>query len=515
MAYNGPVSRQEGHGEAMIEIQSPVRVRFAPSPTGYLHIGGVRTAEFNWLFAKHYGGRFILRVEDTDEKRFVPGAADDLMESLRWVGLEWDEGPDIGGPYGPYVQSQRHEAGIYRPFVSRLLESGQAYMSFTTEEELQQMRADAEARGVKAFRFRGPERDWPLDRQRELAAKGRPYSVRLKVPLDGTTSFFDLVRGGEGITVNNADLYDIVLVKSSGMPVYHLAHLVDDHLMRITHVLRAEEWVPSAPYHVLLYQALGLQAPVFAHLPAILRQDGRGKLSKRKDDVATNRFWERGYLADAMFNYLALQGWSYDDHTEIMTRREIIDRFTIDRVQPSPARWNPEKLRDMNGIYIRMRSADEVAEMILPYLASAGLIGGEPSEEERAYVRRLTPLVHERLEELGEAPELLEFFFTEPAAPEPALLVQKKMDAAGTAAALRATHDRLAQLDDWTPPQLEEVLRALAEELELKPGQLFGAIRVAITGRTVAPPLFDTLACLGKPRSLDRLRAGERSLAEA
>ncbi|MGB9631877.1 MAG: glutamate--tRNA ligase, partial [Chloroflexaceae bacterium] len=370
----------------MIEITPPVRVRFAPSPTGYLHIGGVRTALFNWLFARHYGGQFILRIEDTDEKRYVPGAADDIMASLRWVGIEWDEGPDIGGPHGPYIQSLRFDQGIYQVYSAQLLESGHAYMSFTTEEELAQLRADAEMRGVKAFRFRGPERDWPLERQRELAATGKPYTIRLKTPLTGQTTFTDLVRGAEGITVQNDQLQDIVLIKTSGMPVYHFAHLVDDHLMRITHVLRAEEWVPSTPYHVLLYQAFGWEPPVFAHLPVILRQDGKGKLSKRKDDVATNRFWERGYLPEAMMNYLALQGWSYDDKTEIMSREELIERFTIDRVQASPARWNPEKLRDMNGIYIRKLAPEDLAERLLPFLAAAGLIGDPPSEAERAYV---------------------------------------------------------------------------------------------------------------------------------
>ncbi|MBC8163324.1 MAG: glutamate--tRNA ligase, partial [Roseiflexaceae bacterium] len=245
----------------MMTINGPVRVRFAPSPTGFLHIGGVRTALFNWLFAKHYGGQFLLRIEDTDEARFVPGAADALMASLRWVGITWDEGPDIGGPNAPYVQSERKQAGIYQPFVDQLLEQGKAYMSFTTPEELDQLRAASQAAGHKSFRFRGPERDWPLDQQRELAATGQPFTVRLKVPTEGTTSFSDLIRGGDGITVNNSELYDIVLLKTTGMPVYHLAHLVDDHLMGITHVMRSEEWVPSAPYHVLLYQAFGWQPP--------------------------------------------------------------------------------------------------------------------------------------------------------------------------------------------------------------------------------------------------------------
>jgi glutamyl-tRNA synthetase len=505
----------------MAEITPPVRVRFAPSPTGYLHIGGVRTALFNWLFARHYGGQFLLRIEDTDEKRFVPGAADDLMASLRWVGITWEEGPDVGGPHAPYVQSQRAELGIYQQYAEQLLESGKAYMSFTNEAELEQMRADAAARGIKAFRFRGPERDWPLEQQRELAAQGKPYTIRLKTPLEGMTSFSDLVRGGDQITIQNGELQDIVLIKSSGMPVYHMAHLVDDHLMGITHVMRSEEWVPSTPYHVLLYQALGWDIPAFVHLPVVLRSDGRGKLSKRKDDVATNRYWERGYLPEAMFNYLALQGWSYDDHTELMTRDEIIERFTIDRVQASPARWNPEKLRDMNGLYIRKLPVDAVAERIEPYLAGAGLIGSPPSDSERAYVRRLTPLVHDRLEELSEAPGLLNFFFQDvapqgisaPLAYDPALLVQKKMDTAQTVAALQAAHAALTAVEVWSEGQLEEELRALAETLELKAGQLFGTIRVAVTGRGVAPPLFETLAALGRERTLARIATAAQALA--
>lgn len=500
----------------MIEITPPVRVRFAPSPTGYLHIGGVRTALFNWLFARHYGGQFILRLEDTDEKRFVAGAADDILESLRWVGIDWDEGPDRGGPHAPYVQSQRNDLGIYKTYSDQLLAAGRAYMSFTSEEELAQMRAEAEARGVKSFRFRGPERDWPLARQQELAAAGRPYTVRLKTPIEGETRFSDLVRGAEEIVVQHEQLQDIVLIKNSGMPVYHFAHLVDDHLMGITHVLRAEEWVPSTPYHVLLYGAFGWEAPAFAHLPVILRQDGRGKLSKRKDDVAANRFWERGYLPEAMANYLALQGWSYDDKTEIMSLDEIVERFTIDRVQASGARWNPEKLRDMNGIYIRKLPPGDVAERIMPFLAQAGLVGDPPTDAERAYVSTLVPLVHERLEELGQAPELLEFFFREVRPGEggydPALLIPKKMDAAQAADVLRAAHGALNAQGDWSPPALEAELRALGEQIQVKPGPLFGAVRVAVSGRTVAPPLFDMLAALGRDRALARIAAAAAAL---
>ncbi|MEI6179917.1 MAG: glutamate--tRNA ligase [Chloroflexales bacterium] len=501
----------------MIEIKTPVRVRFAPSPTGYLHIGGVRTALFNWLFARHYGGQFILRIEDTDEKRFVAGADDDIMASLRWVGIIWDEGPDIGGPHAPYVQSQRSDQGIYKTYADQLLAAGQAYMSFTTEEELAQLRAEAETKGLKSFRFRGRERDWPLERQRELAATGKPYTIRFKTPLAGETRFSDLVRGANEIVVQHEQLQDLVLIKATGMPVYHFAHLVDDHLMGITHVLRAEEWVPSTPYHVLLYQALAWDLPVFAHLPVILRQDGKGKLSKRKDDVASNRFWERGYLPEAMANYLALQGWSYDDKTELMSLAEIVERFTLDRVQASGARWNPDKLRDMNGIYIRKLPVEVIAERTLPFLVKAGLIADPPTEEERAYVRTLLPLVHERLEELGQAPELLDCFFT-PVQPgpdgyDPALLIPKKLDAAQTVVFLRAAHATLTAQLDWSAEALEVCLRALGEELGVKPGPLFGTVRVAVSGRTVAPPLFAMLAALGRERSLARVAAATAALA--
>lgn len=499
----------------MVEQTTTVRVRFAPSPTGFLHIGGVRTALFNWLFARHHGGQFILRIEDTDEKRFVAGAADDLMASLRWIGLDWDEGPDIGGPHAPYVQSIRNEQGIYQPYIAYLLEHGHAYKSFVTPEEQEHMKAEALARGLKGFRFRGPEREWSPEQVAEAEASGKPCTIRLKVPRIGTTTFRDEIRGGSCIAVDNNELYDIVLVKSNGMPTYHLAHLVDDHLMGITHVIRGEEWLPSMPYHILLYQAFGWTPPLFVHVPNMLRSNGQGKLSKRRDDVATNRFWERGYLPEAMFNYLALQGWSYDDHTEIMTREELIERFSIARIQLSPARWNPEKLRDMNGIYIRKLSVAEVAQRIMPFLSRAGMISAEPTPEERAYVMRLTPLIHERLEELGEAPHLLAFFFQDVNYPDPTLLIQKHMDGPTTLMALRASHERLSSVDPWSGPHIEAALRELTEQLTIKAGQLFGTIRVAVTGRTVAPPLFETLSALGRERSLARITQAALALEAA
>ena len=508
------MSSSMGESYLMVEITGPVRVRFAPSPTGFLHIGGVRTALFNWLFARHYGGQFILRIEDTDEKRFVQDAADDIMSSMRWVGINWDEGPDIGGPHVPYVQSERKALGIYQRPADNLVASGHAYKCFVTPEEEEAMRAAWAAKGERPerFRFRGPERDWTPAQVAEAEASGKPFTIRLKVPFDGATSFSDLVRGGDQITISNADLYDLVLLKTSGMPTYHLAHLVDDHIMGVTHVIRGEEWVPSAPYHIMLYHAFGWQMPTFAHVPNILRQDGKGKLSKRKDDVSTNRFWERGYLPEAMFNYLSLQGWSYDDKTEIMSREEIVERFTIDRVQASPARWNPDKLKDMNGIYIRSLPATDVADLLMPYMVKAGMIADPPQAKDRSYLEQMTPLIHERLEELQQAPELLAFFFQDTISYEPKLLIQKQMDAARSVDILRAAHAALNSIENWTISEIEEHLRALVESLGVKPGQLFGSIRVAVSGRTVAPPLFDTLAVLGRDRSLARIAAAAVSL---
>jgi glutamyl-tRNA synthetase len=490
----------------MATITGPVRVRFAPSPTGFLHVGGVRTAMFNWLLARHYGGQFLLRVEDTDRTRLVEGAVADMMQSLRWVGVDWDEGPDIGGPHGPYVQSERHAAGIYGEHAERLLASGQAYMSFVSAEELDRLRDEARAAGVASFRYRGPEREWPLERQRAEAAAGKPFTVRLKVPREGQTGFHDLIRGGdEPIVFDNDELQDLVLLKSDGWPTYHLANVVDDHDMAITHVMRAEEWVSSTPYHVLLYAAFGWQAPAFAHLPFIARPNGNGKLSKRDGDVTTNQFWEKGFLAEAMFNFLALNGWSFDGETEIMSREEIVERFSIERVQPSAARWNPEKLEWMNGFYIRRMPAEELAARLLPFLQQAGFVGPEPADTEREKLLRLVPLIHERLRWLAEAPELLAFFYRGPDAYGAELLIPKKMNGEETRAMLAAARDALANLTPWVAAALEERLRPLAEQQGVKTGQLFGALRIAATGRTVAPPLFDTLEALGQHETLARV----------
>lgn len=479
-----------------------VRVRFAPSPTGYLHVGGARTALFNWVFARHHGGSFILRIEDTDRTRYVPDSLDDIMEGLRWLGLQWDEGPEVGGPYGPYFQSQRIE--LYQKYAQVLLERGWAYKCYCTPERLERMREEQRRRkqppGYDRYcRFLS-------DQERAaLEAEGRSYVIRLKVPLEGQTTFHDLIHGK--ITVNNVNIEDQILLKSDGYPTYHLANVVDDHLMKITHVMRADEWIPSTPKHILLYQGFGWESPQFAHLPLILSPTGKGKLSKRKTVGADGRiypvlvreFREAGYLPEAMFNFLALVGWSYDDRTELMTREEIIERFSLERVKSSPASFSYDKLDWMNGVYIRKLSQDDLAHRLVPFLKRAGFDVGV--EE----VKPLVPLVQERIKTLADVIALVDFFFQEEISYEPEMLVGKKMTPAESLEALRRAYEVVAGLPSFDEETLETALRNLVKELGLKAGQLFGIIRVAITGKAVAPPLFGTMAYLGRERTLARM----------
>ena len=477
-----------------------VRVRFAPSPTGSPHVGNIRTALFNWLFARHYGGTFILRIEDTDVARLAPDAVEAIFDSLRWLGLEWDEGPDVGGPYAPYVQSQRLH--IYRDVAERLVREGHAYYCFCSPERLEQVRKEQSSRGEPPRYDRACRELPPSEVERRMQEGLRPV-IRFRMPLEGQTSFRDLLRGE--IVFDNAVLDDFVLLKSDGYPTYHLAATTDDHLMRITHVMRGEEWIPSTPRHVQLYRAMGATPPQFAHLPIILGPD-RTKLSKRHGATTIAAYREQGYLPDAIVNFLALLGWSKDEVTEIMSREELVRYFTLERVGKTPAVFNIEKLDWMNGVYIRKLSIDELTERVLPFL-HAGLPASVPRPLCSEYVRDIVPLVQERLRKLSEAPELTEFFFVEDLEYDAALLVAKGLTAAQSLVALERARERLERVPDFTTEMLETALRALAEELKLKTAQLFGTLRVAVTGRTVAPPLFQTMAVLGRERVLRRVDA--------
>ena len=473
-----------------------VRVRFAPSPTGDLHVGGARSALFTWLFARHHGGDFILRIEDTDRRRYVEGSVEGIVESLKWLGLEWDE--------GPIFQSQRLE--IYREHAERLVAQGDAYPCYCTPERLEQVRAEQRARGEPPGYDRRCRNLTP-DERAEFEAQGITPAIRFKMPEAGTTVVPDLLRGN--ITFENRLLEDAVILKSDGFPTYHLAAMVDDHLMGITHVTRGEEWLPSAPLHVRIIQAFGWDLPTFVHLPVILRPDGKGKLSKRDGAVGVLEYQRAGYLPEAVINYLALLGWSYGDQ-EIFTREELIQLFDLKEINPSPARFSFDKLAWMNQYYINhIISLEDLTVRCIPYLRDAGLVPAaaeDPTTPEHAYVRSVVALLKDRLKTLAEVVELTSFFFTEGTEEYPAdLLVPRKTEPASVLEGLDRTREILAGADFEDEAGMEAALRALADEIGLKAGQLFMPIRVAATGRTVSPGLFETLRVLGKERTLARL----------
>lgn len=489
-----------------------VRVRYAPSPTGDPHVGNIRSALFNWLYARHTGGTFIVRIEDTDQARLVPGSLDAILDALRWLGLDWDEGPGADAAHGPYVQSERLD--IYKEHAARLVAEGKAYECYCTPARLDVVRKERQ----KAHQPTGYDRRC---REPEGARQAReenpnPPVVRFKMPTEGTITIDDFVRGE--VTFDVSLLDDFVLLKSDGYPTYHLANVVDDHLMEISHVMRAEEWLPSAPRHRLLYEAFGYEMPRLIHLPLILGPD-RSKLSKRHGAASVLEFRDMGYLPDAMVNFLALLGWSLDESSEVFSKDDLVRHFTPERILANPAVFNIEKLDWFNGMYIRGMDDAELADALVPWLEDPehGL-SADSVPVDRDYLASIVPLERERLKRLSEAPEMLSFFFEERLVYDPALLVPKGLDTDGARAALEAAlavaegAPADAGVDEWSVAALETVYRALAERLEVKTGQLFGAIRVAVTGRTAAPPLFDTLSVLGRERCVSRLRAAATAL---
>lgn len=475
----------------------PVRVRYAPSPTGEPHLGNIRTALFDWLLAKHEGGQFILRIEDTDRARYVEKSVQAQIEALRWLGLDWDEGPDIGGPFAPYVQSERLE--IYQEHVERLIENDRAYRCYCSTERLDRVRKELQAR-------RQPPR---YDRYcRALTAEERAEAegsevapvVRFKTPLDGETVTADALRGD--VIFQNDTLDDFVILKSDGFPTYHLASIVDDHIMEITHVLRGEEWLSSAPRHTLLYRAFGWEPPVFAHLSRILGPD-KAKLSKRHGAHSVLHYREQGYLPDAVINFLGLLGWSLDDKTEIISRDEFVSHFDLSRALTNPAVFNAGKLDWMNGVYIRDMDPEEFAEAAKPFLERAV---GRAVEMER--LMPIMPLLQERVKLLSEIGDMADFFFVEGALDYSVdSLLGKKFAEQPDAAAVALTKvaERVGDVADWNHEALEAAIRPLAEDLGMKAGPLFGLVRVAVTGRSAAPPLFETMAVLGRETVVERL----------
>ena len=479
-------------------MTNQVRVRFAPSPTGMPHVGGIRTVMFNWLMARHYGGKFILRIEDTDVARKVEGAVEYIMEGLKWLGLDWDEGPDISGPYGPYTQSQR--LNLYQEAAERLVKQGDAYYCYCSTERLTEMRDE------QTKRKQPPGYDRlcrPLTPQQCAAneANGIKPVVRFRIPLEGQITHDDIVYGK--VTFNLSTLDDFVMLKSDGYPTYHLANVVDDHAMEISHVIRGEEWISSVPRHLLIYKALGYEPPQYVH-HALLRGPDHSKLSKRHGDVSILEFRDNGYLPEAMFNFIGLIGWSFDDKTEIMTRQQFIDNFSLERIGKTGAIFNREKLEWMNGVYIRNLTPEDFARRSLPFLEKS-----LPPEVKRPldidYLKRMLPLVQERAKTLAEVPELVGFFFIEESDYPVDSLIGKGMTKESALKALETSRQRIIQTPTFDTGTLEIALRPLAEELGLKTGQLFGTLRTAVTGRTATPPLFETMAVLGRERCLKRI----------
>ena len=480
-------------------MTAPVRVRFAPSPTGEPHVGNLRTAVFAWLFARGRDGSFLVRIEDTDRSRATEGAVESILGSLRWLGLAWDEGPDIGGPFGPYIQSERTERGDYRIAANRLLSSGHAYYCVCAPERLDAVRKEQ----IAAGRAPGYDRRCRgLDRAQvaESMGDGAAPVVRFAAPLRGRTTVSDIVRGEVGF--DNAVMDDLILLKSDGFPTYHLASVVDDHAMRISHVIRADEWLPSLPRHWLLYEALGFPRPQFAHVPVILAPD-KSKLSKRHGATSISEFRRAGYLPDAMINFLSLLGWSLDDRTEVLSRDQLIEHFSLERVARSPAVFNVDKLDWMNGLYIRESDPADLAAAVLAHWSERPPAGFDRAPDPDL-IGRAVPLIRERIKSLSEAEGMLGFLFTDELRYEDAELVPRKMDPSAARRALAAALEALCGVDPFEAPVMEERLRALAAEMGMRLGPLLGPLRVAVTGRRVSPPLFESMELLGRERTLGR-----------
>jgi glutamyl-tRNA synthetase len=478
-----------------------MRVRFAPSPTGYLHIGGARTAIYNWLLARHYGGKFLLRIEDTDRNRYVPDALTDIMTSLRWLGIDWDEGPEVGGDCGPYFQSERLD--FYQKYAKQLVTEGKAYYCFCASERLEQLRKDQEAnkQPVGYDRHCLQLTDKEL---RENAAAGLKSVIRFKIPDQGRTIIKDLLRGEAGFDNNTLD--DFILLKSDGYPTYHLAHVIDDHLMKISHVMRGDEWITSTPRHILLYQALGWEPPKFAHLPIFLAPGG-GKLSKRHGATSVREYCEKGYLPEALFNFLLLLGWNPGTEQEMFSLAEAAKVFTIERINVSSVAFSTEKLDWFNGMYIRSLSVEDLAKRCMPYLQQAGLLPDPCPAEHYQYLLQVIPLVRERMKSITEVAEVTNYFFLdEIPAPTKEFLIPKKMDQQQTSAVLEGAAKVLPEVSaDFKEADMEAALRNLALELGLQDGQVFMPLRVAVTGRTATPGIFETMHVLGKERVMQRI----------
>ncbi|MCL5283756.1 MAG: glutamate--tRNA ligase [Armatimonadetes bacterium] len=476
-----------------------VRVRYPPSPTGAQHIGNVRTAILNWLFAKKMGGRFIVRLEDTDRdpSRYRADVIPDILSNLRYLGIEPDEDWEKGGPAGPYIQSER--LYLYQNAARELIESGKAYRCYCTPERIAALRAEQQQRGEPT----GYDRHCRYLSDSELEKlKAQPFVVRLAVPLEGQTLYHDEVHGD--ISVENSALDDQVLLKSNGWPTYHLANVVDDHSMGITHVIRGEDWLPSTPKHVLLYQAFGWETPKWTHAPLILGTDHK-KLSKRHGDTEFAEYIRKGYLPEALMNFLALLGWSSGEDRELYSVEELIDRFSLEGITPHPAIFDANKLIWMNGEYIRKSSPETIIELSIPYLRKSGLI---KTEEDVELAKRVIPLVTDRMKTLDEVVSLTDFFFGDMPKYDPKA-VEKWLNSSDSKTILAKILPRLKGIaeEPFTVHLIEAAVRGGIDEMGIPSPQVIHPLRVALTGRMVGPGLFETMAAMGKAKVLSRLKA--------
>jgi glutamyl-tRNA synthetase len=483
-----------------------IRTRFAPSPTGYLHIGGVWAALFAWMYARRHGGEFILRIEDTDTKRTVSDALENLIFSLRWFGLDWDEGPDIGGPYGPYIQTER--AALHQKWANWLVAQGHAYKCFATPEELAEMRQALEAKGDHSGYDRR-YRDMPLAEVAKLEQEGRPFTIRFKMPLDGQTVVPDLLRGD--IVFNNDQFTDYVILKSNGLSTYHLAHVVDDHLMQISHITRGIEWLSTAPIHVRLFEAFGWQMPVLVHMPVILSPSGKGKLSKRDQAldeggqqllVRADAFMEGGYLPEAVLNFLANVGWTFGDEREKFTIEEAMARFDLADISPAPPKLPYSKLDWLNGQYIQEMTPEALAAAVKPFLEQEGYV------VEVAQLLPLMPAMRVRLKRLTEAVDFLRFMYEDlPLTATAEDLCHKQLPRPAAEAAYAQAAEFLRQVEPFDVDTIGAGLRAIGEAATAnnKAGPLLGSLRLALTRQQVSPPLFESMVALGREQTVQRL----------
>ena len=478
----------------------PVRVRFAPSPTGDLHVGNIRTALFGWAYARHTGGQFIFRIEDTDRERVTDEYIQAAQDTLKWLGLTWDEGPEIGGKYGPYLQSQRLD--IYAEWAAKFLAQGDAYHCYCSSQELE-ARREAQKAANMAPGYDGKCRAISGDDLAEYESEGRAPVLRMRMP-DGSTTFTDAIRGD--VTFDHNFVPDFVLVRGDGSPLYTLAVAIDDILMKVSHVLRGEDLLSSTPRQIRVYQAMGVsidQYPIFAHLPFVMGQDN-AKLSKRNGEVSIAWYRERGFLPEAICNYLALLGWSPGDDRENITMAELTELFTVERVHSSPARFDMKKLEAINGDKIRKLTIDELLNRVKPFLIGDGVISG--SSEELEVVKSALPIIQERIATLAEVSAMLKFLFVSKFEVDPESLPKIKDELSQEA--LRRSKIVLDELADWERESIHLALKALLiEEMGLKPRIAFGALRIAVTGSHISPPLFESMELLGRERSLERIAA--------